>query len=483
MSRKRYTFCVSAFLLLMLCNHAAAQDFSGKKIILKPVDYELNVMVDYEQKKMFAICHLTALNSSDSRVNIVPLILYRLMKITSIKDTNGNVLEYEQRILPYEDWEQYHVNFISLNPGKPLLPEEQRTFMIEYEGYLHGLTETGMRYVRDTIDETFTIIRKDCRAYPEIGYPSWKINREAGLPYFDYEVNVTVPQRYVVANGGELTGKNQKNGKVTWSYRNILPAWRIDIAVADYGILRDEENKLKLFYFKKDKEGALRVLEAMKKAMALYSEWFGPLYNNRDFSVLEIPEGYGSQTDVTCILQTADAFNDPEKLYALYHELAHRWSVMETDPLPSRFEAEGSATFLQYLATEVLENKKNALEKGLEYSINRFRKQCDNNPKCKDVSIVDYGKEGMTGLSYSKGMIFFYVLYELVGRECFNDIIGSFYRENYKKGATSEEFISLIRKKSPKDLDKFLEEWLYGSRSSQYLLDGMSVEEIVGIYR
>jgi len=483
MNKKFVVILFFIALLLPSPEKLNAQKFSDKKIVLKIVNYDLDISVDYEKEKLFSTCKMSVENFSDKPVNKIPFLLYRLLRVTSIKDKDGNSLEFEQDVVAYEDWEQYQVNFISLNLDKPMLPQEKMIIAIEYEGYLFGLTETGMRYVQDRIDKTFTIIRKDCRAYPEIGYPSWKVNRAAGLPYSSYDVHVTVPQDYIVANGGELTGKKEKNGLVTWSYKNILPAWRIDIAVADYGILDDKENKLKIFYFKKDEEGARRGAEAMKKAMALYTGWFGPLYDNVDFTVLEIPEGYGSQTDVTSIIQTADAFTDPDRLFTLYHEISHRWSVMETDPFPSRFEAEGSATFLQYLATVELEGKKDALEKGLEYTANRFRSQCKNNPGYKNVPIIDYGKEGITGLSYTKGMIFFYVLYEIVGKDSFNDIIGSFYREYDKTGATSEQFISIVREKSPVDITKFLQEWIYSTESSQYIIDKLPMEEIVAKYK
>ena len=102
------------FIFTFLSNSAAAQDFSGRKVILKPVDYKLNIRLDYKQKKLFVSCRFTVLNPTDNNVNFVPLVIYRLMRITSIKDSDGNSLEYKQNIIPYEDWERYHVNFISL---------------------------------------------------------------------------------------------------------------------------------------------------------------------------------------------------------------------------------------------------------------------------------------------------------------------------------------------------------------------------------
>ena len=63
--------------------------------------------------------------------------------------------------------------------------------------------------------------------------------------------------------------------------------------------------------------------------------------------MIEVPDGWGSQADVTCILQTAAAFRDPARLVEVYHEVSHLWNVPATD-LPSPRWDEGLATFLQF---------------------------------------------------------------------------------------------------------------------------------------
>jgi len=474
--------CALVAVSLTFASQLQAQGFSDRELILKTVDYKLDLTIDYENEKILGNCQLTVFNPSEQPIRQIPLTLYRLLKVTSVKDEQGADLSFTQQVLSFEDWEQLQVNYVEVSLKNPIQQGERKTISIQYEGYLLGYSETGMRYVKDRVDEEFTIIRPDCKAYPEVGYPSWRVTRAAGLQSFDYLVNVTVPESLVVANGGKLVGRVSNNGLVTYSYRNIKPAWRIDIAIAQYGILEDKVNRLRVFHFQEDKEGALMVLDALKETMKLYTKWFGLLRDYQGFAVIEIPEGFGPQTDVTCIIQTRSAFQSKEQLYQFYHEISHLWGVESRDPLPSRFESEGLAMFLQYLAQEKLEHKKGALEKGAQRLSESFRQKCQKNSRCKDVPVIDYGKEMLTDLSYSKGMILFYVLYKLVGENEFFKIMGTFYQKYNQTGATTDDFINHAREVSPVDLTKFFDEWVYGTESSEYIINEIPIEEIIKKY-
>jgi len=454
----------------------------GQSLSLKTVEYKLDLVLDYEKEKLLAECWMTVVNPSPDPIRQVPLFLYRLMKVESVKDEQGKELPFAQRIREFEDWEKLQANFINVSLRNPLQSGEKKKIYIQYQGYLAGYTETGMLYVKDRIDPAFTIVRPDCLAYPQVGYPSWTKNRAAGLQSFDYSIKVTVPGDMLAANGGRLTGKFPFGHTASYVYRNIKPAWRIDIAVARYDVLEDTSNGLKVFYFPEDKEGAETILAAMKKTLRLYSGWFGPLQETADFSIIEIPEGYGSQADVTSVLQTRDAFVSRDQLPQLYHEISHFWDVPALDPLPSRFESEGLAMFLQYLTQEKLENITGATEKGAERALARLRKEFQSNSRRQDIAMGDYGKAGLTDLSYSKGMIFFYLLFRLSGEENFMDVRKDFYKKFRRSGATSADFISHLKESSTKDLTKFIQDWVYGVESSRLIMDEVPIEKMVRRY-
>lgn len=460
---------------------SSEEAFGEKAPAIRPIDYKIDLRVDLEKEKIFGTCRLTVVNFSEKPVSRVAFLLYRLLRVTSVRDDQGKDLPFTQRVLAFEDWEKFQANFIEA--GLLLAAGGKTALNISYEGHLLGYTETGMLYVKDRVDKDFTIVRMDCLAYPQPGYPSWEANRAAGLPNFDYEIRVTVPESYVAANGGEMTGRVSKDGWVTYSYRNLKPAWRMDIAVSRYGLLEDKTNNLRVFYFQDDHEGAADILEALTKTMDLYSDWFGPLEKKTGFAIIEVPEGFGSQADVTSILQTRDAFKNQDQVFQLYHEISHLWNVPSRDPFTPRFESEGLAMFLQYQVQEKLERKEGALEKGAARLAERFRQACQEDPRSKDTPMIDYGKARLTDLSYSKGMIFFFLLYELMGEKDFYQAVGSFYQKFKTSGATAGEFLDHLVSRSKVDLTRLFEDWIYGTESSRDLLSGLSFSDMIKKYR
>lgn len=393
--------------ILILTYPVFSQQFFSKTLSLKTTRYELDVKVDYKAEKIFGCCRLTLHNPSDEAISEIPLLLFRLLKVKAITDEQGAAIPYQQNVLSFEDWEQLQVNYVEVRLPNPLESNQCKTIVIHYEGFLFGYAKDGWGYVKDHIDKEFTFMRMDGYGYPIVGYHSDKVNRRSGLQNYDYTLSVTVPEDLVVANGGKLAGKSTIDGQTTYTYKNLKPAWRLDMPIAPYGIVEDKHNNLKIFHFPKDKDNASMILKAMNTVLQLFTNWFGPADDFQGFAIIEVPEGYGSQADVTSILQTADAFQKRDNLTALYHEISHIWNARANDPLPARFESEGLAMFLQYLVQERLDNKPDALIKGYERLSDRFRQQCKLNPKCKDVPIIEYGNEGLTDLSYTKGMLFF----------------------------------------------------------------------------
>ncbi len=468
--------------LIILAFPVLSQQFSSKTLSLETVRYNLDVKVDYAAKKILGRCRLTVHNPTDQPISHVPLLLYRLLKVTAITDEQGTAIPYRQEVISFKDWEEIQVNYVETSLSKPLGFGQSKILDIDYQGFLFGYSNEGWMYVKDHIEKEFTFMRWDGFGYPVVGYPSFLVNRKAGLGNFDYTLSVTVPEDLVVANGGKLSGKSIIDRQTTYTYTNLKPAWRMDMPIAPYGILEDKQNNLKIFHLPQDEDNAGMILEAMKKSLQLFTNWFGPADDFQGFTIIEVPEGYGSQADVTTILQTADAFRNRDKITDLYHEISHIWNVRANDPLPARFESEGLAMFMQYFVQKILDNKPDALINGYERLSERFRQQCKRNPKCRDVPIIAYGSEDLTDLSYTKGMLFFFILYNLIGEEDFLNAAGSFYQKYKRSGATSEEFLNHVKQRTKQNLDRLYQEWIYGTESSRLILDKIPVEEIIRRY-
>lgn len=449
--------------------------YSNKEINLGITNYKMDIKIDYEQEKLFSECTITIKNISDKEVENIPVLLYRLMKVYSVKDGNNKVLQFKQQVESFEDWEVYQANFIEIQLPEPFLPGEIQNITINYGGHLLGYTETGMSYIKDKISPEFTIIRDDCNAYPILGYPNDDVTFSAIRPDFNYNVSITVLDSVVVANGGRLTNKTIKDGKATYKYENIKPAWRIDIAIAKYQI--KEKGNFKVFYFPEDSIGASKVVKTFERTMELYTKWWGNLVDFEGFSVIEIPIGWGSQADVSSIIQSANAFKKAKKLDQLYHEISHLWNVKSTEKYPPRWN-EGLASFLQYLTEKEL----NSINR-LDATEGWITKNITEKEVYKKVAFKDFGKEKVTELSYRTGFLMFYVLHELIGEQEFNQIIKTFYKKYQKTGANTEEFFALANKLSGQNLNVFFQDWFYTTKYVDLILQGYKVKNFVNHYR
>ncbi len=465
--------------LLVAGTTTIGEEALPEKLSLRPVSYELDLRVDYDERRVHGRSVIHLLNSGTVPVDHVPLLLYRMMRATSVADGSGNPLRFAQRVVSFVDFEVLQINSVRVSLSEPLAPDRRTTVEIRYEGPLRGYAETGMTYVRDSVDPDFTILRRDAYAYPVVGYPSDRVNREAGLFAYDYEARVTVPENLIVANGGELIGRRNEAGSTTWSYRNRKAAWRMDFAIAPYESLSRLE--LTVFHLPGDREGALQVMRAFGRAVELFSKWFGPLESAGGFTVIEMPEGFGAQADVTSILQPAPAFRDSGEMYRLYHEASHLWNVDSTT-LPSPRLEEGLATFLQWLAVDVLEERQE-LDRALDRILGRVRSRFEEQPRLRQIPLGDYGRERITDLSYSVGALFFAVLYDLVGQDKFNEIIGGFHRRYVSTGASLGEFASFVREVGGSRLALFLKEWLESVDFVDRILTAGSTKAIAEAYR
>ena len=276
-----------AFVLLLLIFVGAAHAaFEQQILTLTTTRYDLDLKLDYDRALLDAACRIEIKNTANDSVRVVPLLLYKMMTVHSIQGANHQELPYTQRNLFFDDMDSMEVNFIEVTLPNALAKNKTATLDIRYDGYMQGYVETGMLYTQDRISRDFTILRPDCYAYPEIGYPNWQVNRKAGLDSYNYVITVTVPEGLSAANGGRLMGVGTSGGKSVFTFQNILPAWRMDVTVATYADLARGNNRV--YYFPEDAAGADRLLTAMERCMELYTRWFGPLHQTSGFTVIEI---------------------------------------------------------------------------------------------------------------------------------------------------------------------------------------------------
>ncbi|MFA6335138.1 MAG: M1 family aminopeptidase [Bacteroidales bacterium] len=431
--------------------------------------YDLDYELDFVNNKLFGVAKLSISGQEDT----LNLLLYRLLKVTSITDSLGNSIDFTQEVVSFEGFEELQVNHIQIS-----LPNQNKSILtLRFNGYVLGYAETGMKYVKDHISPEFTIIRMDAFSYPVLGRPSVEdLRASATNNFFDYNISVTIPDSLNAVTLGKVTQVSKHAKQTRYAYQSIQPTWRVDVAVGKYATLK--KNNFNIHYFKEDSAGARRVLRAVEQTSELYNSWFGKK-DLANFTIIEIEDGYGSQTDKCGIIQTATAFKQSEYLEEVYHEISHLWNVPHIDKAPCRLESEGLAMFLQFLVKEKIENKNNYLEERAQSTLKKVKKQIADSEEFSSTPIIEYGEKNITDYSYYKGMLFFYVLYHTVGEEAFFKAMKGYYITFENSGSTTKEFAEYLKNnfKSNK-VDKLVNDWIFTSQSTSYLLSCEKAEDL-----
>lgn len=105
-------------------------------------------------------------------------------------------------------------------------------------------------------------------------------------------------------------------------------------------------------------------------------------------------------------------------------------------------------------------------------------------PALKEIPFSEYGNREMTGTSYTYGAMFFATLYCWPGEETFHKIIGGFYRQYYKSGASTRTFTDYcICHGKNERLQAFSEDWMYTANFTRYIVPGSTIDDIIAVFK
>ena len=430
---------------------------------------QLDLNVDYQKQRVDGTARLTIHNTSKAPVSDVPLLLGRLM---TVKNAGG--LPFEQDVVTFTDDPLMQVDGAVVHLGEPLAPGAKTTLAIEYGGPLVGYVETGSLYIKDHVDEKFSILREDAYAFPVLGALSHTAVR-ALTRKFTYDVRVTVPSGFVVA-AGSFADQQEKDGKTTYHFVTTERVPFVNLAIAKFKL--SDENGVRIYALPEDESGSKMVRQKTEQALALLTKWFGPLDRPPHVTIIEIPTGWGSQADLLAgIILTGETFQDPKWLFELYHELGHLWNPTELDR-PSPRLNEGLSTWLEGEMTQELDAYPSSHGKGV---IERILKRSPKEPRLATVPLASYGTESMGDWSYPVGDVYFNVLEAVIGREALLGVLHDWYQAHKTSGATLRDFTTLLEARYPK-AKKIDDDWITSAAWLPKLRETPSVEQLAAKY-
>jgi hypothetical protein len=444
--------------------------------------YHLELSFDFKNETMQGNCKMTILNQSDTPVTQIPLLLYRLMKVNSVKDSDGENLNFTQSVISIEDFPKLQANHIVVD--FEILPHKSIDIEMEYNGHLLGYAETGMKYITDRISPKFTIIRNDAYAYPVISKPSFAfLVNNIRNHLFTYDIHVTVPDTLTVASGGRLHSQTtHSQNLMKYHYISKKPTWRMDIAIASYNILNNDA--INIFYLNNETQ-ARKISEHGLNALQSYTRWWGDLQSHETLTIIETERNSGGQADELIILLPEESFATISDYHDLFHEIAHLWHVVikeETGASP-RWE-EGLAEFSAYLLNQTMFTEKaDLLKRAANANMRRLKADFNRNPSLSNTPLIDYGNQRITGLSYRQPMVMFSVLYYWLGDETFHRAIKDFYVQYNDNGASTRDFVNHWKQMAPSaPLEEFFNDWIFTTRFNEFISEGKELDDIVKHY-
>lgn len=443
--------------------------------------YNLDIHFRLKEQRLAATATMTVTNASTMSRSSLPFLLYRLLTVERVKGPTGTHFPFRQNVVQLTDEPSLQANAVVVELPSALRPGDSVTIHMQYGGFMFGYPEV-MAYVRDQVDENYSLFRPDAFAYPILTEPTFAGALAAADTKFTYDVRATLPHGYIAACGGRLDSTTSTAESATFLFRSKIPTWRIDVAVAKFSILRRPDDQLAVYHLPADGAGALRVLNATADAVKFYGNCFGRPPGFKGFTIIEIPEGWGSQASDYYFLQTAAAFRDSSGIPEVYHEVGHSWNAI---PAPGvrrcRYFDEAFASYFEALAIREFRGEK-AFTDRMERSRSSFAQRGSSDRDVVETPIAGYGAKELGSLSYTKGAWSLYVLHRVVGEQKFQQIIHTMLTRPPGETIDFHGFQKTAEVASGRNLSRFFQEWIFGTESSNLLINKVPIERIANRY-
>ena len=368
---------------------------------------------------------------------------------------------------------------VALN--QPILPGQNTTFYMEWDAQVPLQIRRSGRNNEEGVALSMT------QWYPKLAeydFQGWHadpyIGREFHGVWGDFEVTLTIDEKYVVGGTGYLQGEPLgKKKEKTWHFG--APNVHDFTWAADPDYIHDTypgpNGVILNFYYKNNPD----ILENWKnlqpktaELMAYFNEHIGP-YPYKQYSVIQ--GGDGGMEYAMCTLITGH--RKFESLVGVTaHELAHSWFqfLLATNESLHEWMDEGFTSYISALAeNEVLqENNPNPVAgsyRGYRYLATSGQEQPLTTHADRYASNRSYGIS-----AYSKGAVFMAQLGYVIGQKNLEKTIKRYYKEWAFKHPTPNDFIRVAEKVSGFELDWYLQDFAQTTNTIDYAIKDVTEE-------
>jgi aminopeptidase N len=296
---------------------------------------------------------------------------------------------------------------------------------------------------------------------------SWFPANDHPLDKATFTFSITVPDGFVAAANGELTGVADGDGTETFQWSMDAPmapylatvvigeGWAIvddPVASADGGIAVRNVLPPDLA------DTPPAVLAATGEMVSVLESSFGP-YPFDHYGIAVVGGFPAALENQTLSVFGRPMVEAPYFEYVLVHELAHQWfgDSVSVGGWNDIWLNEGFATFAELLWIEY------------RYGSGAYREEISN--RMEAARVAEYGSPAtppsddlFNSSVYQRGSFVLVALRDEVGDDVFFDTLRSYAQRFANGNATTEDFIALAEEKAERDLDDLFDAWLYGQQ-------------------
>jgi hypothetical protein len=368
---------------------------------------------------------------------------------------------------------------------KPILPKSKAVFDMEFEA------QVPLQIRRSGRDNPNTRVQYSMSQwYPKIcqyDYEGWHPTPYVGREFYgvfgDFDVNISIDNRYILGGTGYLQNANQigygyeadrvkvnrpAGDKLTWHF--TAPNVHDFVWAADTMFIhkkRKVKDSLTLHLLYKatapniaEWEG---ILDKAEKALPFIEKTFGP-YTYKQYSFIHGGDG-GMEYPMATLLASPGAW---------LHEWMHNWyhGILATNESLYAWMDEGFTQYAEARVQAYLNNITGFIYKdeydgyyslvrsGLEEPLTTHADHFNTN--------YAYGNA-----AYSKGAVFMEQLGYIVGADVRDKILLEYYRLWRYKHPNANDFIRVAEKVSGLILDWYKQYWVYTTKTIDYSIDSL----------
>lgn len=495
------------------CNNKNSKKAMSEKQSIKGEvlinNYDINLKLDDDKNTIEGYVIIDYVNKTDSSLDKIVLKDYAY-PICKKKNKNSEIISVEnmKNKTKYDFKRDKNTTILNVNLAKPLKPNKSEKIKVKFKSDIPK-SKSRYGYVKNEYGNIYQL----SFFYPTLSvFENGKWNTD---PYVfngetayskctDFNINLKLPEKYMVACSGNETKESTKDGIAKW---NIKAEKMRDVAFVACDYMELETQKvdgidINNYYFKfKGQKNKYKdvAMESAKDSVALYNKTYGKyIYNELD--VVETYLGDGMEYPGLVMISEDDHVDNDLSCYTntsrlIAHEIAHQWfyAAVGNDQYNEPWLDESFATFsgsILYTTSNQsswenackeeeklygsdgnikFHNDKDVKEfmnpwieqvcAGDKYIINKPVKSYFYKEFNKELN-TDFNKDEYFAKTYDGGKAFLYLLRENMGKENFYKAIREYY-ENYKfKEATTEDFINIIKKYGNDETKKIISKYI-----------------------